>query len=189
MNTPETEELKLLIEQKYGRVLNTTTDFEEFSLHITRKTGRNLSTSTLKRLWEYVGDSHKPRICTLDILAQYLGHKDFATFKSWLKTSVKYNSSFFNANQITSSELTPGMTVEIGWSPNRMLHLHYLGDSWYEVTYSENSKILRGDRFIAGCFIKKYPLYLPYIERNGARTAPFVAGRNGVLTILNLISQ
>ena len=30
MNTPEIEELKLLIEQKYGKTLGTTTDFEEF---------------------------------------------------------------------------------------------------------------------------------------------------------------
>ena len=31
MNTPEIEELKSLVEQKYGKLLATTTDFEEFS--------------------------------------------------------------------------------------------------------------------------------------------------------------
>lgn len=188
MNTPETEELKLLVEQKFGRVLNTTTDFEVFSLHLSKQAGLRLSTSTLKRLWAYVGDSHKPRTCTLDILAQYIGHKDFTDFKAWLKTSVKYNSSFFDAKQVTSSELTPGTVIEIGWSPNRMLRLNYLGQSRYEVASSENSKIRRGDRFVAGCFIKEYPLYLPYIEREGRRTAPFVAGRNGGLTIINVIN-
>ena len=59
MNTPETEELKLLVEQKFGRVLNTTTEFEVFSLHLSKQAGLRLSTSTLKRLWAYVGDSHK----------------------------------------------------------------------------------------------------------------------------------
>ena len=71
--------------------------------------------------------------------------------------------------------------------PNRTLRLNYLGESEYEVTRSENSKIQAGDRFMAGCFIKNSPLYLPYIERNGARTAPFVAGRNGGLTIINIV--
>ena len=188
MNTPETEELKLLVEQKFGRVLNTTTDFEVFSLHLSKQAGLRLSTSTLKRLWAYVGDSHKPRTCTLDILAQYIGHKDFTDFKAWLKTSVKYNSSFFDAKQVTSSELTPGTVIEIGWSPNRMLRLNYLGQSRYEVASSEISNIRRGDRFVAGCFIKEYPLFLPYIEREGRRTAPFVAGRNGGLTIINIIN-
>ena len=74
MNTPEIEELKLLIEQKYGKTLGTTTDFEEFSVHLSHDTGQNVSASTLKRLWGYVNDSHKPRMFTLDILAQYLGH-------------------------------------------------------------------------------------------------------------------
>lgn len=188
MNTPETEELKLLVENQYGRVLNTTTDFEEFSLHMNLKTGKSLSPSTLKRLWDYVGDSHKPRICTLDILSQYIGYKDYASFKTWLKTSTKYNSSFFNSCQLTSNGLKPGMAVEIGWSPNRTLLLRYLGNSLYEVTQSVNSKLQPGDRFVAGCFIKNYPLYLPYIERNGEHTASFVAGRNGGLTVINVIS-
>ena len=51
-NTPEIEELKLLVMQKYGRGLNTTTDFEEFSLYISRNMGENISASTLKRLWD-----------------------------------------------------------------------------------------------------------------------------------------
>lgn len=68
MNTPEIEELKLLIEQKYGKTLGTTTDFEEFSVHLSHDTGQNVSASTLKRLWGYVNDSHKPRMFTLDAL-------------------------------------------------------------------------------------------------------------------------
>lgn len=55
------------------------------------------------------------------------------------------------------------------------------------MTESDNSKLQPGDRFVAGCFIKSYPLYLPYIERNGEHTASFVAGRNGGLTVINII--
>lgn len=35
---------------------------------------------------------------------------------------------------------------------------------------------------------EEQPLYLPYIERPDGRTAPFVAGRNGGLTIINVIN-
>ena len=34
MTTPEIEELKSLVEQKYGKILATTTDFEEFYVRI-----------------------------------------------------------------------------------------------------------------------------------------------------------
>ena len=153
-NTPEIEELKQLVMQKYGRGLNTTTDFEEFSLRLSRDIGESISASTLKRLWGYVGDSHKPRVVTLDMLARYLGHENYYSFVSWLKTSTKYNSSFFNANQLVSSDIRPGSTVEIGWSPNRLVYLEYLGESKFKVVCSENSKLQRGDVFMTGCFIK-----------------------------------
>ena len=107
-------------------------------------------------------------------------------FTHWLKTSTKYNSSFFKANQLVSSDLREGSLVSIGWSPNRLLLLRYLGDSTYEIEKSENSKLLPGDRFVTGCFIKEQPLFLPYIERGGKRTASFVAGRNGGLTVISI---
>ena len=186
MTTPEIEELKLLVEQEYGKLLATTTDFEEFSFFLEKHTGGKVSASTLKRLYGYVSDDHKPRMVTLDILSQYIGHKNYMEFKQWLKTSIKYNSSFFMADQLTSGELTVGMEIMIGWSPNRLITLRYMGNSIYEVVASANSKLLSGDRFCTGCFIKGQPLLLPYIDRNGEHTMPFVAGRNGGLTVLKL---
>ena len=189
MTTPEIEELKSLVEQEYGKILATTTDFEEFSFFLEKHTGDKVSPSTLKRLYGYVSDNHKPRMVTLDILAQYIGHKNYMEFKQWLKTSTRYNSSFFKASQLVSSDLKKGTEIAIGWSPNRILRLRYLGESTYEILASENSKLEAGDHFVTGCFIKEQPLYLPYIERNGKRTASFVAGRNGGLTLISIISQ
>lgn len=188
MNTPEIEELKLLIEKQYGKKLSTTTDFDEFSLVLLRKYNLNVSTSTLKRLYGYVADIHKPRLRTLDMRALYIGHKNYAEFVDWLKSSTCYNSSFFSSNQLLSCDIRPGGFVEIGWSPNRLLRLEYLGDSTYRVANSSNSKIHVGDMFVTGCFIKGCPLYLPYLIRNGEHTLPFVAGRNGGLSIVRKIN-
>ena len=182
MTTPQIEELKTMIAEKYGKSLCTTTDFEEFSIYLHKDTGKNISSSTLKRLYGYVNDDHKPRVTTLDVLAQYIGYKDFTDFCQWLKTSTKFNSSFFMTQQLISSELDEGDEVSIGWSPNRILQLRYIGESTYEILTAENSKLKAGDKFVAGCFIKEQPLYLPYIEREGHRTPAFVAGRSIALT-------
>ena len=187
MTTPEIEELKSLVEQKFEKILSTTTDFEEFSYYLEKEVGCRVSASTLKRLYGYVSDEHKPRMVTLDALAKYIGHKNYMAFCQWLKTSTKYNSSFFKANQLVSSDLTEGAQIAIGWSPNRVLQLRYLGNSTYEIEASENSKLKQGDRFVTGCFIKEQPLFLPYIERDGERTASFVAGRNGGLTMIRIV--
>lgn len=189
MTTPQIEELKFLIEQEYGKTLNTTTDFEEFSIFLHKRTSKNISASTLKRLYGYVNDDHKPRIATLDTLAEYIGYNNFKDFTLWLKNSTQYNSSFFMAEQLISNELKEGSEVCIGWKPNRTLWLRYLGESTYEVMASENSKLLPGDKFTTGCFIKDQPLYLPFIYRKGERTASFVAGRNGGLTLIRVIHK
>lgn len=189
MTTPQIEELKTMIEQKYGKSLSTTTDFEEFSIYLHKNTNKNVSSSTLKRLYGYVNDDHKPRVATLDVLALYIGYNDFMDFCQWLKTSTKFNSSFFMTQQLISSELTEGDEVTIGWSPNRILQLRYLGESTYEITSAENSKLKAGDKFVTGCIIKEQPLYLPYIERDGHRTPSFVAGRNGGITLIKVIQK
>lgn len=188
MNTPEIEELKNYVILRYNNRLSTTTDFEEFSLFLMRKYDIEISSSTLKRLYGYVSDSHKPRLQTLDLLARYVGYKNYKSFVEWLKTSTRYNSSFFDANQLLSSDLERGDIVEIGWSPNRLLRLCFQGDNTYNVLASQNSKVKAGDTFMTGCFIKEQPLYLPYIERGGERTPAFVAGRNGGLSIIRKIN-
>lgn len=189
MNNAVIEELKTIVEEKYGMRLNTTTDFEAFSVALHYKNTLDVSASTLKRLWGYVNDSHKPRQATLDTLAQYLGHANYNKFEMWLKTSKRFNSSFIHTRQVISNTLVQGDCVQIGWSPNRLVSLRYLGDSFFEVTASENSKLQTGDRFLTGCFLMGQPLYLPYLLRNGEKTEPFVAGRNGGLSIINVFNS
>lgn len=184
---PEIAELLQLVEQKYGGSLCTTTDFEVLSVHLKLECGLLLSPSTLKRLWGYVNDVHKPRINTLDVLSRYMGYKNFNEFCNWLKSSSVYNSSFFTAKQIVSDELRKGSVVEIGWSPNRYLRLAYRGNALFEVVEARQSKLKEGDCFEATAFLMGQPLSLPYVLRDGIRTSPFIAGRNGGLTLVNCL--
>lgn len=189
MNIPEIEELKSRVEKKYGRLLSTTTDFEEFSLALNRTIQQSISVSTLKRMWGYVNDTHKTRKFTLDILARYIGYENFDQFVAWLKTNTRYNSSFFNAWQLTSEVLQCGQMVEIGWAPNRLIKLKYLGRSTFEVIASKNSKLMPGDRFVTGCFVMHQPLLVPYIMRDGENTKPFIAGRNSGLNVIKILAE
>ena len=189
IHKPEIIELLSYVEQKYPKNLQTTTDFEEFSFHLKQETGEQISASTLKRLWGYVNDSHTPRPQTLDILSRYIGHDYFKTFCNWIKSSTAYNSSFFATKQILSKDLSPGQEVEIGWAPNRYLRLQYQGNGFFFITEALQSKLQKGDSFEAAAFLLKQPLYLPYILRNGNKTSPFIAGRNGGLTLINQLNH
>lgn len=185
--TPEILELLLVVEKRYGHHLQTSTDFDEFSLHLKSKGGFSISTSTLKRLWGYVAYEHEPRVQTLDLLCRYVDFDCFNDFCVHLKTSTVYNSSFFTTRQIQTRELVEGDRVEIGWAPNRYVLLYYEGADLFRVLEARESKLQEGDRFETSCFLEGQPLLVSYIERGTRRTAPFIAGRNGGLTFINLL--
>lgn len=185
-NMPELAYLLTEVEKKYGRRIATTTDFESLSVVIEHQIGELISSSTLKRLWGYVSLNPTPRIATLDILARYLGHKDFKAFCEDLKESQAFVSTFFTSKYQTVAELAPGAVVTIGWAPNRLVRMNYLGDFLFEVSSSENSQLKSGDRFELSEIIIGYPLYISRIFRDGQYTPSYVAGQQGGINCLKV---
>lgn len=187
-NMPELAYLLTEVEKKYGRRIATTTDFESLSVVIEHQIGELISSSTLKRLWGYVSLNPTPRIATLDVLSRFVGHRDFKAFCNHLKETQVYASNFFTARCQTVAELKPGTIVHIGWAPNRLVKLNYLGDYLFEVISSENSQLQQGDRFELSEIIVGYPLYISRILRNGAYTPSYVAGQIDGINLLKIES-
>lgn len=185
---PELNYLLELVEKRYGRPIKTSSDFEALSVVMEREINELLSASTLKRLWGYVTLNPSPRSTTLDILSRYIGYKNFEEFRRWLRTTPDFESAFFSARTLNSRDLTPGSIVAIGWNPDRVVEMKYLGDHQFEVTKNQNSQLREGDRFEVGCFMVGYPLYIPSVLRDGGYTASYVAGKNEGLSCADLIS-
>lgn len=185
-NMPELAYLLTEVEKKYGRRIATTTDFESLSVVIEHQIGELISSSTLKRLWGYVSLNPTPRVATLDVLSRFVGHRDFKAFCNHLKESQVYASNFFTSRCQTVAELKPDTTVHIGWAPNRLVKMRYLGNYQFEVMSSENSQLMTGDRFELSEIIVGYPLYIPRILRNGAYTPSYVAGQIDGINLLKV---
>lgn len=183
---PELAYLLEEVEKKYGRRIATTTDFESLSVVIEHQIGELLSSSTLKRLWGYVSLNPTPRVATLDILSRFVGQKNFKAFCESLKDSKAFVSTFFTARYQTVAELTPGVSVTIGWAPNRLVRLTYQGAFQFEVVSSDNSQLLPGDRFELSEIIVGYPLYISRILRDGEYTPSYVAGQQGGINLLKV---
>lgn len=185
-NMPELAYLLTEVEKKYGRRISTTTDFESLSVVIEHQIGELISSSTLKRLWGYVSLNPTPRIATLDVLARYLGHKDFKAFCLDLKESKSFVSTFFTSRCQTVAELAEGAVVTIGWAPDRLVKLNYLGDFQFVVISSENSQLMEGDHFELSEIIIGYPLFISRILRNGEYTPSYVAAKQDGLNLLKV---
>lgn len=187
---PELGELLRQVEEKFGRRLSTTTDFELLSFVVEREINEMISASTLKRLWGYVSYSSTPRIATMDTLCRYLGQKDFKEFCKKLKDSGAIVSTFFTSKTIEASSLKASDRVLLGWAPNRLVRLKYLGDCCFEVESAENAKMQVGDRFEASEFILGVPLFISTIHRtDGSATPPYVAAKAEGLNVLEVLSE
>ncbi len=187
-HTPEIQALMAAVEQRFQRKPETTMHFIALSFAIESATGNQLSASTLKRLWGYVNNIPAPRVTSLDILSQYVGHKSFRAFCEWLRAKTVETSAFFQTSYLIPEELTPGTLMELGWEPDRLVRVEYLGGQNFRVIESRNSKLQKGDVFEASSLMTGYPLCLSGVLREGKLTSPFVGGKKGGLTIVRTVT-
>ena len=186
-HTPEILALLRAVEERFERRPETSTQFIALSYAIESATGEHLSASTLKRLWGYVSSTPAPRVSTLDVLSAYVGQRSFRMFCDNLRAGKEESSAFFQTSFLVAEELAPGTRVELGWEPDRLVRVEYLGGRDFRVIKSRNSKLQPGDEFEASSLMTGYPLYLSGVLRDGKWTTPFIAGKKGGLTIVRVI--
>ncbi len=183
---PELQSLLEAVEKRFKAPVRTTAGFEKLAAAIEFAIGESLGATTLKRLWGYIPSRTTPRLTTLDILSRYAGHKDFKSFCK--KLHAEDSSDFLGERTyITAAELSPGDRIRIGWAPNRLVALSFLGDDRFEVQESLNAKLQKGDIIEISCLLKGWPLFVPGILRSGTLTSPYIAGKAHGLTILERI--
>lgn len=179
----EIEYLKQLIAQTYGAPIETSSDFERLSNTIDETLKEQISVSTLKRLWGYVSLAPKPRMTTLDILCRFVGREDFRQ----LCLELRQSSSFFSTDKVFASELETGTKIQLGWQPDRLVTLVYLGQSKFAVVESVHSKLHEGDVLEFSSVLLGHPLYVGKVERAGQILQSYVAGRSNGISNIEII--
>ena len=182
-NSPELQFLRDEVARTFGSRLETSTDFDALSVSIEARIGSLISVSTLKRLWGYVRPQARPRMSTLDLLAQYTGRDSYAA----LCRDLLDTSGFISAERVDAASLGPGTELQLSWIPDRTVRLKSLGGKRFRVVDPGNSKLKSGDEFEASTILKGHPLYIDGILRNGSPLPPYVAGRSGGLTDVKLL--
>jgi hypothetical protein len=181
---PELQSLLDAVEKKYGAPLQSTNDFNVLSALLRFEGRETLSASTLKRLWGYVSQQTTPRKATLDVLARFVGCRDFRDYRLSLLGSISESSEFLDSSILAAEDIQDGGTVMIGWEPDRILKLRKVGDDLFEIIESINSKLCKGDRFQCPFFFKGLPLVVPAVERGGQRLPSYIAGKAGGLNLV-----
>lgn len=170
------------VEQKMGRSMETPSDFQHLIDSLPEDAP--LSMSTLKRLWQYVGDKHEPRESTLAILSQFLGYKDWNDFHS--KHTDSSDSGFLSGIDI-EKDIECEADLELSWFPNRLCVIRKIDKQQVRVVKAENCKLQVGDVFCVTRLEEGCPMIATHFTRNGERLPDYVAARKkGLASVLVL---
>ena len=113
-----------------------------------------------------------------------IGFKNFQEFCLSLKNDGNEVSGFFGTSCISVKDLRAGERIRLGWAPDRLVEMRYLGNFEFVVEESRNSKLLAGDRFELSDIISGCPLCINRILRNGKYTRPYIAAMKEGLNLL-----
>lgn len=175
--------LKQEVERTFGRKLKEARDFEELSHLLLSHTRERLSPTTLKRFWGYLkNEKVQIRPHTLDVLARFVGYKDFEDFCAQADCLDEVQSGIKAEERITSEGLRRGQRLIITWRPDRRIVVRLLGNSQFEIIEAENTKLSVGDTFRCHLMIQHEPLYLDEVVHQGQPAMVYVAGqKDGVV--------
>ena len=98
-------------------------------------------------------------------------------------------SDFFTEGVLDVSSLTVGTRLRLGWQPDRVCEVRYLGDYRFIVESVTNGSLRVGDTFSCLQLQRGKPLYMDCFEREGEPTGQsqrYAVGRENGLTMVEM---
>ena len=189
-NIPEIAALRREVESRFGRPLHTHADFVSLTEAIEMMLHEHLSPTTLERVWGY-STRHYDTVSrrTLDVLARYIERESWDDYCSHLKQTAGTESDFFTEGILDASSLTVGTRLRLGWQPDRVCEVRYLGEYRFVVESVTNGSLRVGDTFSCLQFQRGKPLYMDCFEREGEPTGQsqrYAVGRENGLTMVEI---
>ena len=185
---PQIIALREQVESRFGKKLSVHADFLALVAVIEMEQRQHISESTLERVWGYSTRGYDTiSLHTLDVLSQYAAGCCWEEFCKLLHSESGCESELFNAEHISSNELSVGDRLLIGWLPDRLCQVRYLGDNRFIAEECYNSKMQTGDTFSCLQFSLGQPLALDDLHRDNSRLGgPYIVGQKNGLTTLKL---
>ena len=189
VNIPEITVLRSRVEEKYGKMLETHNGFIALVSDIEAKVREHVSESTLERMWGYsTREADAVSLRTLNVLSRYVGASSWKGLCADLKNSSQVESEEFSGDSIVSAALVAGKRLQLGWLPDRLITIEYLGKNRFVVIESINSSLQPGDSFECIQIQAGRPLYLDRFRRAHADgEARYVAGERSGLTLVKVL--
>ena len=190
-NIPEIAALRKEVENKYGTTLHTHAQFVSLTEAIEVTLHEHVSPTTLERVWGY-STRHYDTVSrrTLDVLARYADKESWDNYCNYLKQMSDTESHFFTDGLLSVSTLSIGTRLRLGWQPNRVCEVRYMGEYRFVVEQVRNGSLQVGDTFACLQFQLGKMLYMDCFQRaneDSKEGQRYAVGRENGLTLLELI--
>ena len=187
-NIPQIVALRKEVEDKFGQPLHTHVHFVALTEAIEDTLHEHISPTTLERVWGYSTrryDTVSRR--TLDVLARYTGRGYWDDYCSHLKQISGTESDFFTEGILPVASLGIDTHLRLGWQPDRICEVRYMGDYRFVVESVTNGSLQVGDSFSCLQFQLGKPLYMDCFQRANEPSKEnqrYAVGRENGLTLL-----
>ena len=190
-NIPQIAALRREVGERFGGQLKTHVHFVALTDAIESVLREHISPTTLERVWGY-STRHYDTVSrrTLDVLARYAGQGSWDEFCTRLKDEAGSESDFFTEGIMAVSALTEGTRLRLGWQPDRVCEVRYMGNYRFVVESVANGSLRVGDTFSCMQFQLGRLMYMDCFQRDGetpAENQRYAVGRENGLTLLEVI--
>ena len=177
----EISDLLQAVQRTGGYSLSGSRDFESLSEQILLRPRERISPTTLKRMFGYLKEDVEPRAFTLDVLAQFVGYKNYDAFcRDHANSTIQ--SSVVLSQRLSADGLPVGQRVRLTWNPDRICIIAHRGNGRWEVEEARQTKLCTGDTFRCHLFIAHEPLFLDELRHGAGRPVSYVVGkRDGII--------
>ncbi|MDE5850266.1 MAG: hypothetical protein K2H38_09010 [Muribaculaceae bacterium] len=181
-------QLRLAVEETFGRTPGSPTDFNSLSYQILSKTNNKIGVSTLKRFWGYVKSDFNATYTTLSLLARYVGYRDWDSFCTQYKGVD--DSDFSSARLITAANLNLNSIIQAEWGSGKWMRIKKTGhQDKFEVIESHNIKLEPGDTTYVSTLIVGEKLIASDCCRRGVSLGTYIGARNGGISSIRIIDK
>ena len=187
---PQVASIREKIENIFGRPLLTHNDFVELASLVRETTRKHISETTLERVWNYSTRGYENiSIYTLNVLSEYAGYSDWQKFCDSLKKESVSDSDMFDDPVLFSKDLQPGCRIKLGWMPDRLCHIKYLGNNRFVAEECHNATMKEGDIFSCLEFRINHPVIMTDFQSADGKVKGerYVAGIHKGITLLKLL--
>jgi hypothetical protein len=196
-NIPQIAALRKAVEGSISFPLCVHGDFLKLSLLIGQKIGEPISESTLERVWGYSTRRYDTvSVRTLNVLSRFIGYHSWSNYNDHLKGGISGDSELFQLSTIFSSELQIGTRLKLGWMPDRICIVRYLGNYRFIAEETQNATIQPGDTFYCIQYQLGHSVCMDNFVRaceQDMQTNPkqeslrYIVGQHSGLTILEIL--